>query len=257
MDSFLEKRVKYFFSSPYRGRDDVRRSIRELKRFGSLALVGGMLRDLSLFGNAEFRSDLDFVILPYDLEAFEGHMCDIGAKINRFGGYSLPSTKWRMDIWPLKKSWAHVNGHVKLSTINDMRKATFFNCDAIVYDLTSQSVRTYPGYFDDLAKKILELNLEPNPNPEGGAVRAIRYSLMKGFHWGPKLTRYVAETIDSSGWECLSTREVKSFNSQYLEMIDRPAFDAAIRKFMDGDMSGRFSPTTYRKGVQLELPYLN
>jgi hypothetical protein len=34
-------------------------------------LIGGMLRDLALFGNAGFKSDLDFVIAPYDLNSFE------------------------------------------------------------------------------------------------------------------------------------------------------------------------------------------
>lgn len=254
MDNSLEKKVTYFFSSPYRGRDDVRRSIRGLQRFGRLALVGGMLRDLSLFGNADFRSDLDFVITPYDLEEFESHMRRIGAKMNRFGGYALPSRKWRIDVWALQKSWAHVNGHVKLSTINDLRKATFFNCDAIIYDLASKNIRTYPGYFDDMAQKLLELNLEPNPNPEGSAVRAIRYSLLKGFHWGPKLTKYVAETVNRSGWASLSAREAKSFNTQYLEAIDRHAFDRAIERYLGGDMSAKFDPIAYRKGVQLELP---
>lgn len=257
MDNSLEKKVKYFFSSPYRGRDDVRRTISALQRFGRLALVGGMLRDLSLFGNAQFRSDLDFVILPYDLEEFEAHMRGAGAEMNRFGGYALPYRKWRIDVWALQKSWAHVNGHVKLSTINDLRKATFFNCDAILYDLEARNIRTYPGYFDDMARKVLELNLEPNPNPEGSAVRAIRYSLLKGFHWGPNLTKYVAATVEYAGWKSLSAKEEKSFNSQYIETMDKREFDVAIRKYLDGDMSKEFNPNAYRKGVQLELPHMN
>lgn len=257
MCDVLEKRLRYFFSSPHRGRDDVRRNISGLKRFGNLALVGGMLRDLTLFGNAGFRSDLDFVIIPYDLADFENHMRHIGAKKNRFGGYAIPSQKWRMDVWALQKSWAHVQGHVKISTLNDLRKATFFNCDSIIYDMESQKVRTYPGYFEDLARRALEVNLEPNPNPNGSAVRALRYSIIKGFQWGPKLTKYVANTLDQSGWDELSRKELRSFNSQYLEEIDRFAFDCAIRDYLDGDMATTFNPTAYRKGVQLDLPNLN
>ena len=54
----------------------------------------------------------------------------------------------------------------------------------------------YNNYFDDLERKLLEINFRPNPNPVGNAVRALRYGLVKGFLWGTLLTYFVAETIE-------------------------------------------------------------
>ncbi|MEO9823291.1 MAG: hypothetical protein ABJO29_15575 [Yoonia sp.] len=256
MNEKLENKVKYFFKSPYRGREDVRASLRTLQQFGRLVLVGGMLRDLSLFGNAGFRSDLDFVIVPYDIEAFEKHMITSGATTNRFGGYGLLSHRWQIDVWPLQKSWAHVHGHVKLSTVNDLRRATFFNCDAIVYDVESSSIRASKSYFDDLEAKVLEINLEPNPNPSGSSVRAFRYALTKGFSWGPKLSRYVAETIDAVGWDLLLEGEVRSFGTRYLDTLDRNAFNRELLKFVDHGTDDLFDPGAYKKNAQPWLPHI-
>ena len=56
MEQLLERKINYFFSSRHRARDDIQAPLRQLQALGRLALVGGMLRDLALFGNAGFRS---------------------------------------------------------------------------------------------------------------------------------------------------------------------------------------------------------
>ena len=256
MTEQLEKKVQYFFSSPYRGREDVQDSLHKLRRFGRLALVGGMLRDISLFGNAGFKSDLDFVIMPYDLKAFEAYMAELGAKTNKFGGYGLSSHRWEIDVWPLQKSWAHVNGHVKLRTINDLRNATFFNCDAIVYDVESRSIRASKSYFEDMKQKNLEINLEPNPNPAGSSVRALRYAILKGFRWGPKLSRYVAETIDAIGWDALAEGEFRSFRTRYLETLDQTKLNRDLLMFLHDGNDSFFDLAAYKKNVQPWLPHI-
>ena len=185
MENQLKKLVRYFLSSDYRDREDVRRVLGELEGLGQLVLLGGMLRDLALFGNREFRSDIDFVIDPIDPELFEKRMASIGAKVNRFGGYALSSRKWQIDVWSLKNTWAHTEGHVQVRTFDDLLDTTFFRCDAIFYDLTKKRLRAKQGYFDDLRRRVLEINLRPNPNPKGNAVRAFRYCILKRFRWGP------------------------------------------------------------------------
>ncbi|MDO5705808.1 MAG: hypothetical protein Q4G49_12165 [Paracoccus sp. (in: a-proteobacteria)] len=254
MEHLLEKRVRYFLNSPYRGREDVRRTLRELHAHGHLVLIGGMLRDVAMFGNAGFKSDLDFVIDPYDLAAFEKHMHAIGARVNRFGGYALPSKRWQIDVWPLQRTWAHLKGYVRVSTVGDLRDVTFFSCDAIIYDLSHKKLSAKPGYFDDLDRKVLEINLRPNPNPKGNAVRAFRYALIKGFHWGPNLSRFVAETIDEVGWNALRESEISSFKTRYLDMLDL----VSLKRELDHHLStsdGLFRPTAFQRNVQLQLPY--
>ncbi|MEL6768267.1 MAG: hypothetical protein AAFP17_13880 [Pseudomonadota bacterium] len=255
MESQLERRVHYFFKSRYRGREDVRDALKDLRRHGRLVLIGGMLRDLALFGNAGFRSDLDFVIAPYDLINFEKHMECTGARVNRFGGYALPSRKWQIDVWPLERTWAHVAGHAKVRTVADLRSATFFRCDAIVYDLGYRNLITAPEYFEDIQKRVLEINLRPNPNPKGNTVRAFRYALIKGFRWGPQLSEFVDEVLECEGWQALLEAEQRSFNSQYLRSISIEHLRRALRSHLSVGSSDPFDAAAFQRNVQLALPY--
>ena len=214
-----------------------------------------MLRDLALFGNARFKSDLDFVIAPYDLPAFEKHMKSIGAQTNRFGGYALPSRRWQVDVWPLERTWAHVAGHAKIRTIGDLRNATFFRCDAIVYDLDHRKLKTPVGYFRDLEQRVLEINLRPNPNPKGNAVRAFRYALMKGFRWGPQLSEFVAEMIDCEGWGALLESERCSFRSRFLDLISIEELKCELKRHVSAGESATFDPAAFRRNAQLTLPF--
>lgn len=257
MERQLENRVRYFLNSRYRGREDVRQTLSELRGYGRLVLIGGMLRDVALFGNAGFKSDLDFVIDTYDLPSFEKHMSSIGAGVNRFGGYSLPSRKWQIDIWPLQRTWAHLEGHVRVRTVADLRDVTFFRCDAIIYDLAYKRLRAKSGYFDELDRKVLEINLRPNPNPRGNAVRAFRYALIKGFRWGPNLTQFIAETIDEFGWNALRENEMRSFKTQYLDTLRTNELQREIEKHVSVPSEVMFEPSAFRRNVQLELPYVH
>lgn len=255
MEYLLEKRVRYFLNSPYRGRENMWPTLRELRAQGHLVLIGGMLRDVAMFGNAGFKSDLDFVINPYDLAAFEKQMHAIGARVNRFGGYALPSKKWQIDVWPLQRTWAHLEGYVRVRMVGDLRDVTFFSCDAIIYDLAYKKLCAKPGYFDDLDRKMLEINLRPNPNPKGNAVRALRYALMKGFHWGPNLSRFVAETIDEVGWDALRESEIRSFKDRYLDTLEADALKRELDHYPSASDGLLFNPSAFQRNVQLQLPY--
>ncbi|QPZ91939.1 hypothetical protein [Thioclava electrotropha] len=257
MERELESKVQYFFASRYRGREDVRDTVRELRRHGRLVLVGGMLRDLALFGNTGFRSDLDFVIAPYDLRSFEKYMTAIGARVNRFGGYALPSRKWQIDVWPLERTWANVAGHAKVRTVGDLRRATFFRCDAILYDLDHRKLKTTPDYFGELNQKVLEINLRPNPNPKGNTVRAFRYALMKGFRWGPRLSDFVNEVLEREGWNELLEAEWQSFHTQHLERIRFENLRKALQAHVSEGLNTPFDVTNFLRNVQLALPNLH
>lgn len=250
----LERRLKYFFSTRYRSRSDIKDTLGTLKQMGDLALIGGMLRDLALFGNKGFQSDLDFVIDPWDLREFEDYMQTIGASKNRFGGYALPSRKWQIDVWPLQKTWAHVAGHTNVVSLNDLKKVTFFTCDAIAYRLSSRSAICSANYFDDLENRILDINLRPNPNPMGNAVRAIRYALLKGFVWRLDLADFVNDTIGSNGWETLIDQERKSFGTNYLPLLDEKTMISKLRQHCSDNNESDFNPRTYQRNVQLPLP---
>lgn len=254
MKQQLERKTRYFFSSTYRGRNDVHNTLRELQCMGRVVVIGGMLRDLALFGNAEFCSDLDFVIDPKDPGHFEERMLSIGARINRFGGYALPCRKWKVDVWALRQTWAHSAGHVKVRTFGDLRKATFFNCDAIIYDVSTKKINTTEDYFDRLRKLELDVNLRPNPNPLGNAVRAFRYALLKGFLWAPDLAKFVSEVLEEFSWDRVIERENRSFNSRYIARLDRKALERDLSRYLSQHSADNFNAIRYRKDVQLGLP---
>lgn len=234
----------------------MRRRLREIGGLGPLVLIGGMLRDLALFGNADFKSDLDFVIDPLDCDEFERRMNRIGASVNRFGGYSLPVNRWRIDIWPLQKTWAYASGHVVVKKFEDLKKITFFDCDAIIYSLEDGTLSTASGYFDQLKNRVLEINLRPNPNPEGNAVRAFRYAIKKGFVWGPELTNFVAEILENIGWDGLSDREKRSFNSSYIASLDHHEFEVELRRYLSGRSGLPFGRNLHHRDLQLEFPFV-
>jgi hypothetical protein len=232
----LNRKLQYFFSSQRRGRDGIHEILNQLNTTGEIVLIGGMIRDLTLFGNAKFflsHSDLDFVIEPKDIDAFEEHMVLIGAKTNRFGGYSLPPKNgWKVDIWPLKKTWAHLEGHVNVQKLEDVTKVTFFDCDAIIYNLTERKLYYIENYFDNLKDRILDINLISNPNPIGNAVRAFRYALLKGFVWRYKLAVFVVEIIDTVGWDVLVEKEIQSYRDSCIKSIDKLKFEQLLRSYI-------------------------
>jgi hypothetical protein len=254
MERQLERRVRYFFDSQRRGRSDVLRFIRALEGVGQLVVIGGMLRDLMLLGNARFRSDLDFVIDPVRADIFEAKMREMGARLNKFGGYSLTAHKWKIDVWSLHDTWAHTAGYVPVNEFSDLRKITFFTCDAIIYNLSTKKIIAIDGYFNQMRQKIIEINLRPNPNPQGNAVRAFRYAVLKEFKWGPKLTQFVAETIAETGWESLVARERSSFNTSYIATIARRDFEMSLKLYLSERNAHPFTPMQYFLNDQLELP---
>lgn len=252
----LEKRLNYFLRSDYRGRKDVRQTMSLLRSYGRLAIVGGMLRDLTLFGNIEFKSDIDFVIDAENVDEFEKYMATLGARVNRFGGYALPNSRWQIDVWPLKRTWAHVHGYVYIDTLEDLCRSTFFNVDGIVYDLADKKIGVIPGYFDMMKRRELEINLLPNPNPVGNIVRAFRYSLTKGFRWGPGLSQFVFNFISHKGWSSLVNYERRSSNGSYLHVFREDEVLNALADYLSFRRTNFYDPCLYKRFRQLDLPYV-
>lgn len=216
----LRRRAKYFFGAKSRRRGEVAEFASILTDYGPIAVVGGMLRELLLGGNRSFSSDVDFVVMPASTIQFEQCMEKMRATRNRFGGYGLTLSRWKVDVWPLQKTWAAEAGHVSVQDFSDVVRTTFFNWDAILYLLHDHAVIASTDYFDALARRYLEINLEPNPNPIGNAVRALRYAWRWHASFGPRLAQHVHCQIQEHGWQKLVSAEHKSFRHRILPSID-------------------------------------
>ena len=75
-------------------------------------------------------------------------------------------------MWSIEDTWAHTAGLVQVREPADLLKCTFFDWDAILFDLESEAIVAGENYFQLLAANVLDINLEENPNPRGSLVRA-------------------------------------------------------------------------------------
>ena len=199
---------------------------------------------------------------PVDLASFETEMQSAGARINRFGGYSLSENwgeNWKIDVWPLERTWAHVYGHSDVHSFADLVNVTFFNRDAIIYiighgSLDAGELRFGSEYFLNLDRRILEINLQPNPNPIGNAVRAFRYAFSKGFRWGPRLSRFVVGNFSVNWWKTLLEAETRSFQSLYLNEVMIEDLIENLNVHIKSNADIPFDLSAFRKNVQLNLP---
>ena len=253
MERLLKKRVRYFLSSRYRGRGEIHFALEKMQQFGPIVVIGGILRELALFDNTRFRSDLDIVIDPEYPGRFRQYVESIGASRNRFGGYVLPFRRWKIDVWMLEDTWAHRIGHAQVDGFGDLVNTTFFNCDAIIYDVSLDTMIMKTGYFEELSKRLLEINLLPNPNPIGNTVRAFRYAMEKEFVWGPKLSTFVDEVLDSTDWQTLVHYEWTSFRSVTIGQLPKVQFKEDLRRHLCNRAGEFFSPIHRKRVRQLDL----
>ena len=195
-----------------KGDREVAAALDRLREAGRVALVGGALRELHFRPPAQFRSDLDFVVEVQDAAAFKRIVSYYKAQPNKFGGYGLTFDRGiKVDFWSAEETWANVKGHRNVSKLEDIVETTFFNVDALIYILGENRLVAKEGTREALSKRFLDVNLLPNPNPSGAAVRAIRRLLEHRMRVSEVLLDFIARQIDSVGWHYLSDLDAKAY----------------------------------------------
>jgi len=230
--SLLEARAAYFFSSQKKRRSEVLEFAMGLERLGETVAIGGFLRDLLLVGNRRFTSDVDFVVKPDSLGAFERAMSRLNASRNRFGGYSIQLSRWKVEVWPLETTWAAVENHVHVEDMQDLLKVTFFTWDSVLYSVSKRKVLASANYFEQVRCRHLDINLAPNPNPLGNAIRAVRYAHRWHANMGRPLAEHVARQIKDVGWEAMAEHERRSFGNSVMLFLDGELIEKRLRSFV-------------------------
>lgn len=222
----LRRRVSRFVGDSRDGRSSVGELIRRLGQFGEVAIVGGMIRDLLLKDDyASFSSDVDLVLDAPETSELRALLAEYGAVENRFGGYAL-ETAWKSDIWLLGRTWAQVHGHRRVTKVDDLLHTTFFNWDAIVYSWSRKRVICAPGYLRNLDDRLLDINLEPNPNRLGNSVRALRTAVLWGATFSPQLAKFVLDAVAEFGVSTFLEAETRSY--RHRRVLSAAAIDEAI-----------------------------
>lgn len=227
----LQRRVAYFMRTRAFDRDQVATFAAEAGKIGSVYIIGGMLRDLHLIGNKAFYSDVDFVIHGCSATELENFMSRYDSRRNRFGGYKASLPRWSVEMWRLEDTWALQAGHCQIRAIEDVRNATFFDWDSILYDVARSRLILGDDYFTKLRNKIIEVQLPHNPNPLGNAVRALRYACKWNAVLGPRLARHVLRQIVDNSWDRLRAYECSSFVSSLLHQLDGTEVERQLRKY--------------------------
>lgn len=178
------------------------------RTFERVAIMGGLVRDFAREGRTGFRSDVDLVI-DDSKEKVEFLAKKLGATPNRFGGYGYKSGPWKIDFWALETTWARK--YVPMQRLEDILLGTFFDWDAVAYDLWERKLICHDDYLERIKAKTLEINLQPNPSPMGNLVRAIRRLILWQVVPGEKLRCFINEHLDENALCYLQNKEIELF----------------------------------------------
>lgn len=237
----LQKRIDRFFDSHKYRREEVRMLIEELNKLGRVAVFGGMLRDLAFAGNNFFSSDVDLVVDFSDTGQLTKVISNYKFKVNSFGGCRVFLKKWTVDIWELKNTWAFKNGHVEPANFQKLISTTFFNWDAIVYMYKERNIFCKENYLRDMNEKLLDINLEENPNNLGATVRAIRFIYYYEARVSPRLSRFIYENLEKYGIKDIYLYQIKNKNNKIVSEKDLNYIKDEICCYCNSNCTNPFS----------------
>jgi hypothetical protein len=190
--------------------------------FERVAVIGGLVRDFAREGRSGFRSDVDLVIDAPDVEVTQLAQ-RLGASPNRFGGYGYKEGPWKIDFWALETTWARQ--HVPIHKLEDVVAGTFFDWDAVAYDLWERRLICADGYLDRIRQRTLDINLRANPSPMGNLVRTIRRLVLWQVYPGPQLRNFIDEHLNDVALRFVQAKERELF-SHHISTVWRSADEA-------------------------------
>lgn len=214
---------------------------------GPVAIIGGLVRDIARKGKVGFRSDIDLVI-DAEPALVTALAAKLGATPNRFGGFASVHPHWKVDFWSLPNTWASAVGLVRTDTLADLVDTTFFDCDAICYEVQKRKIHALPGYLERLAERTIDVNLLPNPSIDGNLLRAARRVLLWHFRPGPRLRAFIERELNEDSFDRIVATEQTIYPNDVLGTFCGPRQLADA--LLGDDMPTQFSGF----GEQLELP---
>lgn len=146
--------------------------INDLMVTGDLLFFGGSIRDICLFpDDPPMPRDFDIAVKFKDYNKFEKIIKNYTFRKNRFGGYKFNIANVEFDVWDLENTWAFRNTNLQVSEEN-LAKSVYLNIDGIVYNFNKCKIYDEP-FQTSLSARMLDINLEKNPQVELNLLRAI------------------------------------------------------------------------------------
>ena len=177
--------------------------------FGPMAIFGGLIRDLALGYSRGFSSDIDVVVKDMPVDVLERALEPLSAQRNKFGGFRVQIGRWELDIWTFDGTWAFTNGLVGGREMHDLLKTTFFNWDAVLFELEQREIVCAPSYFTDIRERRLTIKLRQTPNELGAAVRTLRLMYTDEASLSPELASFLHAQILLHGIHAIVAEDAK------------------------------------------------
>jgi hypothetical protein len=206
----LKRRLDRYFWANNTGEMEFLRQVLKDKfiDFERVAVIGGLVRDFAHGGRRSFRSDLDLVI-----DAPKERIAEIASSLratpNRFGGFGCKQGPWKIDFWALETTWARK--YVPLNSLEDIVSSTFFDWDAVAYDLKERKLICSEDYLFRIRSRTLDVNLLPNPSPLGNLVRAVRRLMIWRVRAGPLLKSFIEQHLDDDALRYIQVKELELY----------------------------------------------
>jgi hypothetical protein len=170
----LRKRVIRFVSKELAVLPPYQTLTAAARSFGPMMIFGGLIRDLALGHSRDFSSDVDVVLKGMPLEVLGRQLAPYKPERNAFGGFRVQFGRWGLDLWTFETTWAFANGLVQGIQREDLLRTTFFNWDAVLFEVDHEELNARPSNFAELEARLLAINLRTTPNELGATVRALR-----------------------------------------------------------------------------------
>lgn len=207
----LKKRLdRYFWDNKTTEMGRLKKILEEnFREFERVAVIGGLVRDFAREGRSGFCSDVDLV-----LDAPKDKVSELASSLNavpnRFGGYGYKDGPWKIDFWALETTWG--KKHVSVDKLEDVIGSTFFDWDAIAYDLWERKLICNDNYLDKIKNREMDINLLPNPSPMGNLVRAVRRLVLWHVNPGPELRDFIEEHLDDTALKFIQEKESELYS---------------------------------------------
>lgn len=161
-----------------------------------VALFGGVIRDLFLFGEISKKSDFDFVV-GCDKDVLRKIISDFNPQENKFGGFRFKFGERFVDIWSLSETWAIKNGFVENHHgMMDLLHTTFFNVDSAYYRVYDKSLICSKNFKIGIQNKKLDINLKNNPAPDKIIKRIEKMNKEKFLELNNAIKKYMLGNFD-------------------------------------------------------------
>jgi hypothetical protein len=168
-----------------------------------------------VFGARAAPRDVDVVVQHGGAEDIERNFGPLIRRRTRFGGYVLGINGWRVDVWPLKQTWAIRSGIIHEADPRSLTRSTFLNVEAVAVSLRTHGARGRAvfenGFLEAVRTKSLDINLEANPYPALCVARSLILAATLDFSLSDRLVRYINERARSLDIEDLLRAQVSHY----------------------------------------------